>query len=186
MASSAPRGLLSIRVGTICFFLALVGMAGWQYAVNGPRAVRQEQRLASEWGRIRTMEGSWGGRLQRMSKPEMAGVGSTYSSRTPCPEIFSHYDAELARNGWVHEQAARDAAGTRNEYRKGQYRADVTCADGAVFDRYRVNLDWWGPTSDARGLLIFLTLAALFLLVAKGGQYLLRGQRPVRQGPTDT
>ena len=132
------------------------------------------------------MEGSWGGRLQRMSKPEMAGVGSTYSSRTPCPEIFSHYDAELARNGWVHEQAARDAAGTRNEYRKGQYRADVTCADGAVFDRYRVNLDWWGPTSDARGLLIFLTLAALFLLVAKGGQYLLRGQRPVRQGPTDT
>jgi hypothetical protein len=106
--------------------------------------------------------GKLGGTFYRMSKAESASVGSNYRSRAKCSEIYRYYDGELIRNGWHWrtEYAVRDPEGISNVYRKDQYSAVVSCADGGPYAhwKYEVYLSWSGPTSGVWGLLAFLGL----------------------------
>lgn len=118
------------------------------------------------------MASSWGARLYQMSKTDSASVGSNYSSRESCGDVLPYYEAELTRSGWsrMKEYAIRDPAGISRVYGKGQYSAVIGCTDGVVLNRYWLYLDWSGPMSGVRGLLIFLGLVTILCLATALGQ----------------
>lgn len=161
--------MLSQRA-VVSFIAGFCVLLIWEYTVGNADARSELPAVEQEFERIRSDDSGIRVSAHAASKPESVSVGAKYSSDLSCAAVYSHYDAELARNGWRFAKGHTFTGGSTREYRKGSYDAIVTCrVDGAGWN-YSIGLLWQGWAQGQLGPLVFLCATAGVWLALAGRQ----------------
>ena len=128
------------RVRRIWKWVGLIWVVGfisfmvYDFVFNGPKAQAVQRQLEAEFKVIEPLPGAEACDYRATHKTSQALVTSKYGTHLPYAEIRAHYDAELAKHGWVfyEEDEMRDwgmdFGGKTARYCKGEYRANLEYA----------------------------------------------------------
>ena len=128
------------RVRQLWKWIGLIWMVGfitfmvYDFAVNGPKAKLVQNQLENEFKSIEPLPNARACDYNSSHKTKQALVTSNCKTNLSYPEIRAHYDAELAKHGWIFYEEeemrdwGRDFGGKAARYCKGEYRADLQYA----------------------------------------------------------
>ena len=118
----------------LMWVIGFITFTVYDFAMHGPQAQLVMRRLEDEFKSVEPLPGATAFNYFATHKTRQALVTSNYKTNLTYKEIRAHYDAELARRGWVfyEEDAMRDwgvdFGGKTARYCKGSYRANLEYA----------------------------------------------------------
>jgi hypothetical protein len=134
----------------LAFPLAFIAFVAYQLIVGGPKARAAQARLQAALLELQVLPGATEMRSTNSWKPGQALASRYYKASAPYAVIVAHYEAELAKQGWVRTGESRlrdwgrDLGGRTVEWRRNDFTASVEYAgerSAAGWD-YALSLSW--------------------------------------------